>query len=83
MSWGSGGGFNWAPGGVFSDDVVDGDSSSGDQSWGNRFGTLVFFTRGNGNQSSGVLSDRSGGDVLSGSDGGNSGEGGDGRELHF
>ncbi len=79
----SGGGLNWAPGGVLGDNVVDGDGSSGNPSWGDVFGTDVFFTVGDGDQSGGVLSSSSGGDVsLSRGNSGDGSDGSDSRELH-
>lgn len=42
------GGWDWAPGGVFSDNIVDGDGSSGNQSRRFVFVTLVRFTRSDG-----------------------------------
>ena len=80
-------GFNWAPGGGQSNDVVDSNGGSRNPSWGDLFGTDVFFTVSDGNQSGGVLSSSSGGNVsLSGSDSGDSSDssnGSDSRELHF
>ena len=74
----SGDSWDWAPGGVLSDDVVDGDSGSRDQSWGDSLLADVVLTGGDGDQGGGLLSGGGGGDVggLSGSnsgDGGNSG----------
>lgn len=82
--WSSSGSLQWTPGGVLGDNVADGDSSSGNQSWGNGLGTDVVFTRSDGNQSGRPLVSSRGGDV-SGSRG-NSGDGSDrsdSRELHF
>lgn len=73
----------WTPGGVKGDNVVNGDSSSGNQSWGNSFVTCVAFTRSDGDQSGLVRGSSSSGNVLRRGNSGNSSNRSDGRELHF
>nr|CAA61688.1 L2919 [Saccharomyces cerevisiae] len=80
--WGFSG--QWAPGGVLSDNVIDGDGSGGNQSWGDSFRTDVVFTRSDGDQSGRFLADSSSGNVSSGrSDSGDSGDRSDSRKLHY
>ena len=71
----SGDSWDWAPGGVLSDNVVDGAGSSGDQSWGDGLLADVVLTGGDGDKGGGLLSGSSGGDV--GSSGGNGSDGSD------
>ncbi|RCK58793.1 hypothetical protein Cantr_07185 [Candida viswanathii] len=72
------GGWQWAVGGVSGVDVSDSDDTSGDWDWG----TLLFVTRGDGDDGGTDFSD---GGVGVTSDGGtsNGGEDSSGGELHF
>ena len=67
-----------------SDNVIDGDGSGGNQSWGDSFRTDMVFTRSDGDQSGRFLADSSSGNVSSGrSDSGDSGDRSDSRKLHY